>query len=141
MLFQLKRLKLRKNNWESDTFEFDGVLTEFASQKRVWSYGEACCRGVYANQHFDSYYLSFSLCHQLLWSFRLCLIIWSDYCYETLMWWMCFALIFVWYTLFCCFWLINYNVYFTWCSFTWRQYMISLILAKTTYQGVRMLLT
>lgn len=33
---QLKRLKLRKNNWDSDTFEFDEVLTEFASQKRVY---------------------------------------------------------------------------------------------------------
>ncbi|WOL19251.1 armadillo repeat-containing kinesin-like protein 2 isoform X1 [Canna indica] len=33
---ELKRLKLRKNNWESDTYEFDEVLTEFASQKRVY---------------------------------------------------------------------------------------------------------
>ena len=33
---QLKRLKLRKNNWDSDTYEFDDVLTEFASQKRVY---------------------------------------------------------------------------------------------------------
>ncbi|KAK1604052.1 hypothetical protein QYE76_027725 [Lolium multiflorum] len=33
---ELKRLKLRKNNWESDTFEFDEVLTEFSSQKRVY---------------------------------------------------------------------------------------------------------
>ncbi|XP_042038886.1 kinesin-like protein KIN-UB [Salvia splendens] len=33
---ELKRLKLRKNNWDSDTFEFDEVLTEFASQKRVY---------------------------------------------------------------------------------------------------------
>ncbi|MBA0741301.1 hypothetical protein Gogos_014465, partial [Gossypium gossypioides] len=32
----LKRLKLRKNNWESETYEFDEVLTEFASQKRVY---------------------------------------------------------------------------------------------------------
>jgi kinesin family protein 5 len=29
-------LKLRKNNWDSDTYEFDEVLTEFASQKRVY---------------------------------------------------------------------------------------------------------
>ena len=36
VLFQLKRLKLRKNNWDSDTYEFDEVLTEFASQKRVY---------------------------------------------------------------------------------------------------------
>ena len=33
---QLKRLKLQKNNWDSDTYEFDEVLTEFASQKRVY---------------------------------------------------------------------------------------------------------
>lgn len=33
---QLKRLKLRKNNWDSDTYEFDELLTEFASQKRVY---------------------------------------------------------------------------------------------------------
>jgi hypothetical protein len=33
---QLKRLKLRKNNWDADTYEFDDVLTEFASQKRVY---------------------------------------------------------------------------------------------------------
>lgn len=33
---ELKRLKLRKNNWDSDTFEFDEVLTESASQKRVY---------------------------------------------------------------------------------------------------------
>jgi hypothetical protein len=36
VLFQLKRLKLRKNNWDADTYEFDDVLTEFASQKRVY---------------------------------------------------------------------------------------------------------
>ncbi|XP_061346960.1 kinesin-like protein KIN-UB isoform X1 [Gastrolobium bilobum] len=33
---ELKRLKLRRNNWDSDTFEFDEVLTEFSSQKRVY---------------------------------------------------------------------------------------------------------
>lgn len=33
---QLKRLKLRKNNWDTDTYEFDDVLTEYASQKRVY---------------------------------------------------------------------------------------------------------
>jgi len=33
---KLKRLKLRKNNWESETHEFDEVLTEFSSQKRVY---------------------------------------------------------------------------------------------------------
>ncbi|CAN0841727.1 Kinesin-like protein KIN-UA [Linum grandiflorum] len=36
LLPELKRLKLRKNNWDSDTYEFDEVLTEFASQKRVY---------------------------------------------------------------------------------------------------------
>ncbi|XVE64970.1 hypothetical protein DITRI_Ditri07aG0144500 [Diplodiscus trichospermus] len=33
---ELKRLKLRKNNWDTDTYEFDEILTEFASQKRVY---------------------------------------------------------------------------------------------------------
>ncbi|WCJ26071.1 armadillo repeat kinesin 3 [Euphorbia peplus] len=33
---ELKRLKLRKNNWDSDTYEFDEVLTERSSQKRVY---------------------------------------------------------------------------------------------------------
>ncbi|TQD86035.1 hypothetical protein C1H46_028421 [Malus baccata] len=33
---ELKRLKLRKNNWDLDTYEFDDVLTEYASQKRVY---------------------------------------------------------------------------------------------------------
>ncbi|KAG5070159.1 hypothetical protein JHK85_002536 [Glycine max] len=33
---ELKRLKLRKNNWDADTYEFDEVLTEFSSQKRVY---------------------------------------------------------------------------------------------------------
>ena len=47
-LSQLKRLKLRKNNWDSDTYEFDEVLTEFASQKRVYEVVakpvvEVCC--------------------------------------------------------------------------------------------------
>ncbi|KAJ7962231.1 Kinesin-like protein [Quillaja saponaria] len=33
---ELKRLKLRKNNWDLDTYEFDEVFTDFASQKRVY---------------------------------------------------------------------------------------------------------
>lgn len=33
---ELKRLKLRKNNWDTDTYAFDEVFTEFASQKRVY---------------------------------------------------------------------------------------------------------
>ncbi|KAG6467224.1 hypothetical protein ZIOFF_074911 [Zingiber officinale] len=36
LLPELKRLKLRKNNWDSETYEFDEVLTESASQKRVY---------------------------------------------------------------------------------------------------------
>ncbi|OEL37592.1 Armadillo repeat-containing kinesin-like protein 2 [Dichanthelium oligosanthes] len=36
LLPELKRLKLRKNNWESETYEFDELLTEFSSQKRVY---------------------------------------------------------------------------------------------------------
>ena len=47
-LTQLKRLKLRKNNWDSDTYEFVEVVTEFASQKRVYEVVakpvvEVCC--------------------------------------------------------------------------------------------------
>lgn len=33
---QLKRLKLRKNNWSSEAYRFDEVFTESASQKRVY---------------------------------------------------------------------------------------------------------
>lgn len=33
---QLKRLNLRKNNWSSESFKFDEVLSESASQKRVY---------------------------------------------------------------------------------------------------------
>nr|AMS24206.1 armadillo repeat-containing kinesin b [Marsilea vestita] len=33
---ELKRLKLRKNNWDCETYEFDEILTEFSSQKRVY---------------------------------------------------------------------------------------------------------
>lgn len=53
-VLQLKRLKLRRNNWDSDTYEFDEVLTEFASQKRVYEVVakpvvEVCCTGAYPN--------------------------------------------------------------------------------------------
>ncbi|CAK9215678.1 unnamed protein product [Sphagnum troendelagicum] len=33
---ELKRLKLRKNNWDCETYQFDEVLTETSSQKRVY---------------------------------------------------------------------------------------------------------
>ncbi|XP_022861983.1 kinesin-like protein KIN-UC isoform X3 [Olea europaea var. sylvestris] len=33
---ELKRLNLRKNNWSSESFKFDEVLSESASQKRVY---------------------------------------------------------------------------------------------------------
>jgi len=33
---ELKRLKLRKNIWDCETYQFDEVLTETASQKRVY---------------------------------------------------------------------------------------------------------
>ncbi|XP_043702995.1 kinesin-like protein KIN-UC isoform X2 [Telopea speciosissima] len=33
---EMKRLKLRKNNWNSDSYKFDEVFTESASQKRVY---------------------------------------------------------------------------------------------------------
>lgn len=35
-VFQIKRLKLRKNNWDLDTYEFDEVFTDAASQKHVY---------------------------------------------------------------------------------------------------------
>lgn len=35
-IMQLKRLKLRKNNWSSESYRFDEVFTESASQKRVY---------------------------------------------------------------------------------------------------------
>lgn len=35
-IMQLKRLKLRKNNWSSESYRFDELLTESASQKRVY---------------------------------------------------------------------------------------------------------
>ena len=33
---QFKRLKLQRNNWDSDAYDFDEVLTEFALQKHVY---------------------------------------------------------------------------------------------------------
>lgn len=33
---QLKRLKLRKNNWSSESYRFDELFTDSASQKRVY---------------------------------------------------------------------------------------------------------
>ncbi|KAF5742558.1 Armadillo/beta-catenin repeat family protein / kinesin motor family protein isoform 1 [Tripterygium wilfordii] len=33
---ELKRLKLRKNNWSSESYRFDEVFTETASQKRIY---------------------------------------------------------------------------------------------------------
>ncbi|CAA7013984.1 unnamed protein product [Microthlaspi erraticum] len=30
------RLKVRKNNWDTETYQFDEVLTEVASEKRVY---------------------------------------------------------------------------------------------------------
>ncbi|XP_022923750.1 kinesin-like protein KIN-UC isoform X1 [Cucurbita moschata] len=33
---ELKRLKLRKNNWSSESYQFDEVFTESASQRRVY---------------------------------------------------------------------------------------------------------
>lgn len=33
---ELKRLKLRKNNWDCETYQFDEILTDTASQKRVY---------------------------------------------------------------------------------------------------------
>ncbi|CAK7325416.1 unnamed protein product [Dovyalis caffra] len=36
LLPELKRLKLKKNNWSSESYRFDEVFTETASQKRVY---------------------------------------------------------------------------------------------------------
>lgn len=33
---EIKRLKLRKNNWNSESYRFDEVFTDTASQKRVY---------------------------------------------------------------------------------------------------------
>lgn len=33
---QLKKLKLRKNNWNSEFYKFDEVFAESASQKRIY---------------------------------------------------------------------------------------------------------
>jgi len=49
---KLKRLKLRKNNWESETYEFDEVLTEFSSQKRVYEVVAKPVVEVYESQVF-----------------------------------------------------------------------------------------
>lgn len=58
-LFQLKRLKLRKNNWDSDTYEFDEVLTEFASQKRVY---EVVAKPVVEVNTISTYLLILFIC-------------------------------------------------------------------------------
>lgn len=36
LIMQLKKLKLRKNNWNSEFYKFDEVFAESASQKRVY---------------------------------------------------------------------------------------------------------
>ena len=33
---QMRRLKLRKNNWSSESYRFDEIFTQSASQKRVY---------------------------------------------------------------------------------------------------------
>ena len=33
---QMKKIKLMKNNWSSESYRFDEVFTETASQKRVY---------------------------------------------------------------------------------------------------------
>ena len=35
-LMQLKKLNLKKNNWSSESYKFDEVFTESASQKRIY---------------------------------------------------------------------------------------------------------
>lgn len=36
LIMQLKKLKLRKNNWSAEYYRFDEVFAESASQKRVY---------------------------------------------------------------------------------------------------------
>ena len=36
LVMQLKMLKLKKNNWSSESYRFDKDFTETASQKRVY---------------------------------------------------------------------------------------------------------
>ncbi|KAL6195913.1 hypothetical protein ACLB2K_031530 [Fragaria x ananassa] len=53
---ELKRLKLHKNNWDTDNYEFDDVLTEYASQKRVYEVVAKCIEGVTKlYSHMDGY--------------------------------------------------------------------------------------
>lgn len=61
---QLKRLKLRKNNWDSDTYEFDEVLTEFASQKRVYEVVAKPVVEVHGRQSCQFYHKYCSHLHQ-----------------------------------------------------------------------------
>jgi len=70
-LIQLKRLKLRRNNWDSDTYEFDEVLTEFASQKRVYEVVakpviEVCCNNAFPDWPFLSQQTLFTLIYDLI---------------------------------------------------------------------------
>ena len=54
-LFKLERLKLRKNSWGSNTYEFDEVLTEFASQKRVYEVIVKPAVEIYCNNAFPNW--------------------------------------------------------------------------------------
>ncbi|KAG6765191.1 hypothetical protein POTOM_029212 [Populus tomentosa] len=45
LLPELKRLKLKKNNWSSESYRFDKVFTETASQKRVYEAVVKVCTG------------------------------------------------------------------------------------------------
>jgi intein/homing endonuclease len=58
---KLKRLKLRKNNWESETYEFDELLTEFSSQKRVYEVVAKPVVEVYESQSFLATSLAMSI--------------------------------------------------------------------------------
>lgn len=67
---QLKRLKLNKNNWSSESYRFDKVFTETASQKRVY---EAVVKPVVV-EVTNSYLLECNV-RLNIWLIYLCLLI------------------------------------------------------------------
>ena len=67
-------MKLRKNNWDTDTYEFDDVLTEYASQKRVYE--------VVAKPVVEVCYLLFPVVFKCM-KYSVCFLgAWGMTCYE-----------------------------------------------------------
>ena len=56
---QLKRLKLKKNNWSSESYRFDEVFTEAASQMRVY---EAVAKPVVEVSESLDFFISNNAC-------------------------------------------------------------------------------